>query len=451
MEMELTELNRSMEYNLSQTTKTVISGVIVGALAFAAGCSGAKETGDVKPKASKEPAELVFYDGSGDWQPEQFDKDIAAPIKAKFPHITPKFVPYTNENKVQEMITAGETPDIVFVSTGLVYDRVMKYELQYDLTPLIKQQGYDLGKIEPAAVDMMKQLGGGQIYGLPAFMAPSPLYYNKDIFDKFGVPYPQGEITWDELYDLAKRLTRKDGDQQYYGLMLSPAHLAVRNQLSLSLVDPATETASFGDTKWKSFYENFLRFYQIPGYVMDASSADTTNQRNKFIKDKSVAMWLPVSTLHTSSDLQGMNWDMAAFPSFKELPGVGPQPYPVSFYLTKTSKFKDQAFEAIAFLASEEYQLPAVKKGIFHTALKSETLRNAFGQEADMYKGKNTKAMLPQKYAPGAPLTRFNNIARDRLYVAYLEVARGLKDLNTALREAGEKANQKIKEQKSGS
>ncbi|RKN79072.1 ABC transporter substrate-binding protein [Paenibacillus ginsengarvi] len=429
----------------TQTAKKTMPLLLVGILSLAPACGSDKGKTQSAPLP---PVELVFYDGSGDWQPDQFDKEIAQPLQTKYPHLVPKFIPYTNAGKMQELITAGETPDIIYVSTGLVYDHVIKYELQTDITDLIKKNNYDMGKIEPAAVNMMKQLGNGQIYGLPAFMAPSPLYYNKDIFDKFGVAYPKNDASWDDLYDLAKRLTRKDGDQQYYGFMLSPSHLAVRNQLSLPLIDPATETASFADDRWKPFFENFIRFYQIPGYVMDATTADTTNQRNKFTKDRTVAMWLPVSTLHTASELQGMNWDMATFPTYKGMPGVGPQPYPVSFYITKTSKHKDQAFQAISYIATEEYQLPIVKKGIFHTALKSEPLRNAFGQEADMYKGKNTKAMLPQNYSPGAPLTKYNNVSRDRLYVAYLEVVRGLKDLNTALRDAEEKTNQKIKELK---
>ena len=142
-----------------------------------------------------------------------------------------------------------------------------------------------------------------------------------------------------------------------------------------------------------------------------------------------------------------MNWDIASFPSFADKPGVGPQPYPNVFWLTNTSKYKDQAFQVMAFLASEEFQLSGVKRGEFLSALKSDTLRKAFGSEADMYKGKNIKAMLPEKFASATPISKYNSIAESSLLTAFNNIITGKQDTNTALREAEETANKKIQEE----
>jgi hypothetical protein len=63
-----------------------------------------------------------------------------------------------------------------------------------------------------------------------------------------------------------------------------------------------------------------------------------------------------------------------------------------------------------------------MKQGQFPTALTSDILRTSFGQETAMYKGKNVKAMLPNKDAKASAFT--------------------------VLREAAEKSNATIKTEK---
>lgn len=51
------------------------------------------------------------------------------------------------------------------------------------------------------------------------------VFYNKDLFDKFGIDYPTDNMTWDEMYELSKNMTRSDGDIQYYGYL----YMAINN------------------------------------------------------------------------------------------------------------------------------------------------------------------------------------------------------------------------------
>ena len=406
------------------------------------GSNGGSQNGAV---ANKEPVQLVMADGLGDFPEDRFNRVIADPVKKKFPHITLKWAPST---EIKTRVTTGDPLDIVMSSSGLLQARVLDFNLQYDITPLVKKYNFDLNKVEPTAVDMFKKVGNGALWGIPTFMSPSPLYYNKDLFDKFGVAYPKDGMTWDDLYELAKKLTRKDGNQQYYGLFLSFVHVLRRNQYSLDMVDPKTDTAAFNTDPWKVVYEKAAQFYQIPGMDMTSQKAALAFQRDSFTKDRTVAMWLPVSTLHTQAELQGMNWDIASFPVYKDKPDLGPQPYPVAFFITTSSKHKDDAFQVAAYLASEEYQMEWVKQGEFLTALKSDALRKAFGQGTEMYKGKNIKAMLPEKYAPAAFISKYNSVAESQMGSAFTKIILNQADINTALREAEEATNKKIQEMK---
>lgn len=51
-------------------------------------------------------------------------------------------------------------------------------------------------------------------YGLPWIANPLIVFYNQDLFDEAGIPYPSpdGGWTWEEFIDIAKRLTTTKED-----------------------------------------------------------------------------------------------------------------------------------------------------------------------------------------------------------------------------------------------
>ncbi|MDY6876218.1 MAG: extracellular solute-binding protein [Chloroflexota bacterium] len=58
-----------------------------------------------------------------------------------------------------------------------------------DVGPLVAvRPEFDLGDFYPLALDTVRQ--GGSLWGLPAEIDPVVIYYNKDLFDQAGVPYP---------------------------------------------------------------------------------------------------------------------------------------------------------------------------------------------------------------------------------------------------------------------
>lgn len=394
----------------------------------------------------QDPIELIlYYPFINDWDEEGLNKLLGEPLKKKFPYITPKFIVGGSRpgTSIAELIAAGQKIDIMFFSIGATPPTLLDQKLEFDISPLIKKAGYDLGKLEPTTVDMAKQIAKGGMYGLPAYVPPSALYYNKDVFDKFGVSYPKDGMNWDDLEELNKKLTRKEGDTQYYGLAMPFGHLALMNARSLNPIDPVSEKAVINTDGWKKFADNFIRYYTVPGYEKTAKVLDVGTQTNRFFKDRNTAMFLEITGTH-AAQLEGMNFDIATFPVFKDAPSVGPQPYPTYYYITNTSKYKDQAFQVISYFTSEEFQMQKSKEGKMLTVLQNKAVRESFGQDVPLFKGKNTKAMLPQKYGPASAVTRYNSIATTEFYNAVIATISGVKDLNTALRDAEETANQKI-------
>jgi len=65
--------------------------------------------------------------------------------------------------------------------------------------------------------------GAGQkedeLYGFPACLGLTVLFYNKDLFDRGGIPYPDTTWTYDDLVRVGKQLTvEADGNPERWGL-----------------------------------------------------------------------------------------------------------------------------------------------------------------------------------------------------------------------------------------
>jgi multiple sugar transport system substrate-binding protein len=74
-----------------------------------------------------------------------------------------------------------------------------------DVTEDAKARGFDLARMWPALRDAATV--DGRQYSVPTNCSPSAIFYNKDVFDRLGVPYPKGDWTWEEFLATARRLT----------------------------------------------------------------------------------------------------------------------------------------------------------------------------------------------------------------------------------------------------
>src|SRR5262249_24395576 len=144
-------------------------------------------------------------------------------------------------------------------------------------------------------------------------------YYNKDIFDRFAVPYPKDGMTWDNAIDLAKKLTRSDGGVQYKGLTIDGNINRLGEQRSLPMVDPTGKSVLQTDG-WKSVFDVYRQIGQIPGNLLE-----NPQRIQAFEKDKNLAMLAGLSARigefeQLQNQGQAMNWDMVTMPTFSQAP-----------------------------------------------------------------------------------------------------------------------------------
>src|SRR5215218_9890745 len=111
-------------------------------------------------------------------------------------------------DKLQTGLAGGAAPD-VFAMDGPLFPDYQSRDVLLDLKPLVERDGYDLTQLADQGVADFTTGEGGQ-YGLPRDLNTIVLYYNKDMFDAAGIPYPDETWDWAKLREAAAQLTKDD-------------------------------------------------------------------------------------------------------------------------------------------------------------------------------------------------------------------------------------------------
>jgi len=103
---------------------------------------------------------------------------------------------------------AGTQPDVVTLDSAYAPIFIDNGFLE-DLSPRIaKDPEFKLDDYYPNVVEMFSR--DGKPYGIPNDFTPMVVYYNKDLFDAAGVPYPKAGWTFEDFRVTAKALTKTD-------------------------------------------------------------------------------------------------------------------------------------------------------------------------------------------------------------------------------------------------
>jgi multiple sugar transport system substrate-binding protein len=177
---------------------------------IAAACTG----GDAEPPpAGGSPSgtiNLWIFEGESDFLPT-----MVKAFEQEHPGITVKVTDIPEDNyvtKIDTALAAGRPPDI-----GYLYEpRWIKAGRILPLDDVIASHHVDVSSFNQNAFSFCKM--DGRTYCLGSYAGAIMLFYNKDLFDKAGVPYPSATepMTVDEYAALAARLTQPDDDLSKY-------------------------------------------------------------------------------------------------------------------------------------------------------------------------------------------------------------------------------------------
>ena len=199
---------------------TVLLIALVAMTSVFAGGSSESSSGDGTTKLT-----LAFWDVSQN----NYINEVIAAFEAANPGITIELqdTPSTEYiTKLNTQLNGGSDVDMFFVKeadkTKTFYDRGQLA----DLTPYIEAAGVDMSTYNGTDANFIFD---GKTYGMPVRTDQYVLFYNKDIFDAAGLPYPDNDMTWTEFEELAAQLTSGEGANKVYGAHFHSWNACVQN------------------------------------------------------------------------------------------------------------------------------------------------------------------------------------------------------------------------------
>lgn len=116
-------------------------------------------------------------------------------IKVEFLHI-----PQNYFQKLHLLFASNLAPDVVFINNYYA-PKYIKAGLLEDLSNFVDKKHYFSKSIESFTYD-------NKIYAVPRDVSDLVIYYNKDLFDKYNIPYPQKNWTLNDYVKISKKFVQ---------------------------------------------------------------------------------------------------------------------------------------------------------------------------------------------------------------------------------------------------
>ncbi|HEX7712448.1 MAG TPA: sugar ABC transporter substrate-binding protein [Bacillota bacterium] len=290
--------------------------------------------------------------------------------------------------KLQTQVASDEVADVFLFDGGWYLNQFAPKGVLMDLAPLMKRDG--IKKTDYYNVwDTFTYKN--KIYSIPRDYNAIVMFYNKDLFAKAGIKdYPSGNMSWDQVIELAKKLTldnkgRNANDPGFdpdnidqYGLFVATADIdqvleTFTFQSGGQLISPDGQKFFIDSPKVKKviqfLYDLTWKYHVKPTPAAVAKFQDVYFQTGKF------AMVYQGSWQVSQLNGVTFDWDVAVAPTFGKkiycVQSVGNSMY------AKT-KHPKEAWKLIRFLCGKEGQTIMAKEGDAIPVLKEVAMSPAF-------------------------------------------------------------------------
>lgn len=277
-------------------------------------------------------------------------KDLVKRYKAVEPStsIELQTLPDSDVDIVQRLSTGklgGLLPDI-FENLDTLVNQLAANKVTQDLTSyLANGKGLAEDDFASAFLGQYRPLDlATEVHGLPVGADATVLFFNKTVFEKFGVAMPSDGWTWDDMWTASKAITQA-GDGEYYGLVMSDPWQAIYNPLIASyggyVYDPDSNTTGIGEDPAIQAWTELLTPYTdgtIAPYTVGSANSAPTFEGGKVGMEVLVRVVVPVYR----ESLKGDTWDVVQLPTINGTRPVGGGSYGLS--MTSTSQVKDAAW-----------------------------------------------------------------------------------------------------------
>lgn len=276
------------------------------------------------------------------------------------------------------VLNSSNAPDILEYNKGNATAGLLaKQGLLTDLTPAVEKYGWDkkiTGNLATTSRYANGVMGSGDWYGVPDYAEFGMVYYNKDMFAKYGVQVPTTFEEFTAALDkfakagvtpLADAGAEYPAQQYLYNLVLSKADQNWVNQYEIA------GKANFHDAAW-TYGATTLADWVKKGYIAkDSVSRKATDMGTAFESGKSPMMVSGSWWYGTfESEIKNFAWGTFQWPGNSLVPGSGGN----LWVIPKSSKKAQLAEDFIDITLRPEIQALLANKGAVPVAAQTSDI-----------------------------------------------------------------------------
>ncbi|TVY08832.1 ABC transporter substrate-binding protein [Paenibacillus cremeus] len=321
--------------------------------------------------AAKDPKDIsgsIKYSFWGDPATKELHINVVNAFMKKYPNIKVEPVHILDAEyltKIQTQFAGGTQPDLINFSTADLISFAASGVLE-PVTQWVKRD-WDKENLGDNFDRMMKALEyNGEQYALPRNASGRTIFYNKDMFDAAGVPYPDSSWTWDKFAEAAQKLTKNDNDpnKRTYGFgfqgEVSTSYLSYIWQAGGDYFSADGKQFTLGSKESKQGLQYMHDLIYKYNATPNPSTYTSTAPKDLFLNQK-VAMHIDAGSFIVNLQNAPFKWDVA-------LLAQGPKSRegaisPTGLAIPKASKNKEAAWELEKFINGPEGQAILVSTG----------------------------------------------------------------------------------------
>jgi multiple sugar transport system substrate-binding protein len=306
--------------------------------------------------AANEPVTLKW--AMWDLDATAYYKPLVDAYVAKNPHITIEYVDLGSADfmtMLSTQLSGGADLDVLTIKDIPGYANLVKQNHLEPLSSYIASNGIDTslygGTVEQITVN-------NEVYALPFRSDFWLIFYNKDLFDKAGVPYPTNDMTLADYDALARKMTSGSGANKIYGNHYHTWRSAVQ---LFGILDGKNTIVDGTYNFLKPYYELILK-QQDDGICQDYATLKTSSIHysgvfyNNQIAMMNMGSWFIATQIQKVKEGESLatNWGLAKYPHPDGVPAGTTLGTITSLAVNANAKNKEAALEFMKFVTGPE-------------------------------------------------------------------------------------------------
>ena len=348
-----------------------------------AGCSEDEDSGPVRFLVFGDPEELKAYRTLIDaYEQEHPDADVQLVEASDRTDLI---------SRLSTSIAGGSPPDLFLINYRFYGQFAAKDAIEPVEGRVKDSDAFEAEDFYPQALEAFRWQG--EQLCLPQNASSLVVYYNRDLFKRYGVQEPRAGWTWGEFVDAASALTRdakgnvvkgteSEGTSKVavYGLGVEPAVIRVAPFVWSNggeIVDDETLPTrfTFDTPAARRALEDFLALRSVNGVVPTDEEVEAEDDEARFANGRLAMLLESRRVTPTFRTIDAFDWDVAPLPVHQQPAGIL---HSDAYCMTAGSKHKDAAWRFMEFALGRQGQEIVAKTGRTVPSLIAVSRSDAF-------------------------------------------------------------------------